>query len=196
MKFFTRLFSGISNRSEQEAEEALTDYGATELLFKLKVQADMHYYDASDDERRIRSPKGLNALLNLLEKAKSDRDFDALLVYEQFPIFQNWALEFAIRDLRRNLGVNKLHGVITQRHLDIHRKALVGFYKEGDHDPATQTHVHVFDQLTDFLFNEGFQQADDIVEVMRERGVYSVPELCALLEVRDEVASPLASGAL
>jgi hypothetical protein len=196
MNLLKKFFSGISSRSKPEAEEALTEHEATELLFKLKVQADMHYYNASDNEMRVRKPEGLNALLSILEKAHAGRDFDALFVYKEFPIFLNWGMEFAIPDLRKALGVNKLHGVITQRHLDIHRKALVGFYKEGDHDPANQTHTNVFDQLNAFLFNEGFQQADAIVEVMRERWVYSVSELCALLEVRDEVASPLASGAL
>lgn len=196
MKFLARLFSGISSRSEHESGEALTDHEAAELLFRLKVQADMHYCDATDGEARIRKPEGLNALLGILEKANADKDFDALFVYEEFPIFHNWGMEFALPDLRKALGVSKLHGVITQRHLDVHRKAVVSFYKKGRHDPFKQTHVHYFDRINAFLFNEGFQKADAIVEIMTERKVYSVPELRVLLDVRAEVSSPLASGAL
>lgn len=196
MKLLPRLFSVVRKSSAQEVEASLTDREATDLLFKLKAQAGMHYFKADDDEARIRKPEGPKALFGILEKANADRDFDALLVYEEFPIFPNWGMEFALPDLRKALGVSKLHGVVTQRHLDIHRKALVGFYKKGGHDPSNQTHAHAFDQINTFLFNEQFQQAESIVEIMTERKVYSVPELRALLEVRDEVSSPLASGAL
>lgn len=197
MRFLKRVFSGIINRSEQESAVALTDHEVNELLFRLQVQADMQYYEATDEEKRERSPTGgLSALLNILGRAKVDQDIDALLVYDEFPIFRNWALEFAIKDLRKALGVSKLHGVVTQRHLDVHRKALVGFYKKGGHSPENQTHANAFVQINAFLFNEEFQQAESIVEIMTERKVYSVPELRALLEVRSEVSSPLASGAL
>lgn len=196
MKSLTRLLSVIRKASVQESIASLTDHEASDLLFRLQVQADMHYCDATDDERRIRKPEGLNSLLKILEEAKVNRDFDALFVYDDFPIFHNWALEFAIKDLRKALGVSKLHGVITQRHLDVHRKALVGFYKKGGHDPGNQTHSHAFHRLNMFLFNERFHQAETIVEIMTERKVYSVPELCALMDVSTELAAPLASGAL
>jgi len=196
MKFWKQLFSGARNNPEQKPKSVLTEHDAANLLFRLQMEADSHFYTATDDEKRIRKTEGLNALLNILEKAKKDRDFDALFIYEQFPIFQNLALEFAIPDLRWTLGISDLHGVITHRHLEIHRKALASFYREGGHDPAIPKHVRIFRQLLSLLFNEQFQQAETIVEIMTERKVYSVTELCALLEIRAEVASPIGSGAL
>lgn len=196
MNFLRRFFSETSTAPNPEAKVVLTDHEAGDLLFRLQVEADMHYHDATKDETKARSPKGLNALLEILGQAKADRDFDALSIYEEFPIFHNWALERAIPDLRRALGVRNLSGVITQKHLDVHRKALVAFCKEGHHDPKNPMHTDIFNRLNSLLFNERFQQADTIVELMAERKVYSSSELCALVDVSTELAAPLASGAL
>lgn len=122
-------------------------------------------------------------------------DADDLLVYRDFPLIENFVVDRSLSDLRRALGVQTLHGVVTQRHFDVWDEARTTFESSPRKFGSNPTDNLVWSLLITFIIRDHFDEAETIIGYMRERGIFSTDDLKALMAAGGANAA-LADGAL
>jgi hypothetical protein len=118
-----------------------------------------------------------------------------LLVYRDFPLIPNFVVDRSLTDLRRALGVKKLHGVITQRHFDVWDEARTTFESSPRKFGSNPTDNLVWSLLITFILRDHFDRAETVIGYMRDREIFSTDELRALMAAGGSTAA-LADGAL
>lgn len=150
------------------------------------------YFKASTHSKPRVKPADLTKLVKMVDETT---DADDLLVYRDFPLIQNFVVDRSVADLRRALGVQKLHGVVTQRHFDVWDQARTVFESSPRKFGYNPTDNLVWSLLITFIIRDHLDQAETVIGYMRERGIFSTDDLKVLMAAGGANAA-LADGAL
>lgn len=130
-------------------------------------------------------------LLNALnEAAAKSKDSDAMRLYDEFPLTDNRNLIELIPAMRKVLKIDSLQGILTQEHIDAHRR-LNDLFTDSNISGDEKAWV----KLQAFLLLD-LSRADAIIRIVEDREIYDPKVIATLLNLGDGTAPALADGLL